>query len=994
MQIDQIRGTDILKNDKAVDMENILSGENSQKKTNKTEQPLRSIQMDTPFYNKDALKQDTVADQLEKDMQRGTDVTNLSNQAAVYANTTSAEDLQKMQEEGFDPMSTEVQTIVTVVDRIKLALAKGGVDISSMGGLSSDKVEAMTGSVATATMIKQQLQDMDIPVDEELFQEIETAVRKAEELPEKMPADSVKYLLSNDLDTSIDNVYQASFAVGRGEYASENHRGFAVENAVPEEMQSAFEAVITKAGIAIDSESMQDCMWLMENKIPVTEETLTYFQKLKEMNLNLSDQELADIITDGVMDGKAPGEVVITNENCVYQQAKNLYDRQQQELSGITTVRQREEARMLMSVQANYMLLKRGVAIDTMGIQETLEQIEELERNLMAQMLEGKTAEETQANMDTYETFTSQLSDLKMTPAAVLGQSENVEEMTVEGLREKGETYRDVFEKANQRYETLWTAPRKDLGDSIQKAFANVDDILTDLQLETSDANRRAIRILSYNEMELTPENIAAVKSADEKVQNLFRALKPAVVTQMIKSGYNPLDKSIGELSEMAQDMDRQSGDDTSEEKFAKFLWKLEQTKDISAEQRESYIGVYRLIHQVEAGDGAAIGALLAQGTEVTLRNLLTAVRSGKHTGREYTIDDSFGEAESFDMESLSITDQIEMAFQRDCLQQAGEEMSPIKMQQFKDESSYMDLTPEQFRDQLTEMVDEQMVNVEKQQETMYQEQVRGEVTKALQSEAQVYEILNRYDVPTTPAFLSGVSQMLQDRNSVYRKLLKFAGKKEETEITIRDLIEQVIEDYGEAVKTPEEMAKAQRKLEETAENVMKNMLVERDVNSVDVKGMKLVTTQIKTLGVMGKKSETYHIPIMVEDEVGNLSLKIVRGTEEKGLVDVALDTETTGVIRASFRYEAGEVKGEMAFERQAVRDGFAEHAQMLAETMGEETGLPVSFLFGVDGSLDANDIYQDNNVDFSVAEEKSEVSTKVLYGIARSFIETATEII
>ena len=43
------------------------------------------------------------------------------------------------------------------------------------------------------------------------------------------------------------------------------------------------------------------------------------------------------------------------------------------------------------------------------------------------------------------------------------------------------------------------TAPRSDMGDSIKKAFSNVDDILQDLQLDTSETNRRAVRILAYN---------------------------------------------------------------------------------------------------------------------------------------------------------------------------------------------------------------------------------------------------------------------------------------------------------------------------------------------------------------------------------------------------------------------------------------------------------------------------------------------------------------
>ena len=107
------------------------------------------------------------------------------------------------------------------------------------------------------------------------------------------------------------------------------------------------------------------------------------------------------------------------------------------------------------------------------------------------------------------------------------------------------------------------------------------------------------------------------------------------------------------------------------------------------------------MIYQVEAGDGAAIGALMMQGKDVTLRNLMTAVRSTKHSGQEYAVDDSFGQVDSFDRASLSITEQAEMAFQANCLYEAKDTMTPVKMKQFESQDAYMDLTPEQFKSQL-----------------------------------------------------------------------------------------------------------------------------------------------------------------------------------------------------------------------------------------------------------------------------------------------------
>ena len=47
-----------------------------------------------------------------------------SNEIAVVANTTSTEDLKKMEEDGFSISDADSHTIITVTDKIKAALAK------------------------------------------------------------------------------------------------------------------------------------------------------------------------------------------------------------------------------------------------------------------------------------------------------------------------------------------------------------------------------------------------------------------------------------------------------------------------------------------------------------------------------------------------------------------------------------------------------------------------------------------------------------------------------------------------------------------------------------------------------------------------------------------------------------------------------------------------------------------------------------------------------
>ena len=82
---------------------------------------------------------------------------------------------------------------------------------------------------------------------------------------------------------------------------------------------------------------------------------------------------------------------------------------------------------------------------------------------------------------------------------------------------------KSALEKAGVQYETLMTAPRTDMGDSIQKAFRNVDDILNDLGVEATEENRRAVRILGYNGIEITEDSIIQMKAADEEVQRMFK---------------------------------------------------------------------------------------------------------------------------------------------------------------------------------------------------------------------------------------------------------------------------------------------------------------------------------------------------------------------------------------------------------------------------------------------------------------------------------------
>ena len=47
---------------------------------------------------------------------------------------------------------------------------------------------------------------------------------------------------------------------------------------------------------------------------------------------------------------------------------------------------------------------------------------------------------------------------------------------------------------------------------------------MEELGLEATDANRRAVRILGYNHLEITQENIMTVKTADQALRNVVKS--------------------------------------------------------------------------------------------------------------------------------------------------------------------------------------------------------------------------------------------------------------------------------------------------------------------------------------------------------------------------------------------------------------------------------------------------------------------------------------
>lgn len=941
------------------------------------------------------------------------DATQMKNEMLFGVNTTTEKDYEKMQEDGFSLHNTEVKTVVTVTDKIKMHLAKAGKDISGFGeGLSKDQLEAMTGTAAMAQMLSHQLAQADLPMTADNLEDAKEAADMAAGLV--TPTDgAVKYMLDNELEPTIENLYKAEYS-GSAVYHAQEEASIDYDRLMSEIAKTA-----EQAGLSLDEGTIADSKWLIENEIPLTPENLSYYRELKNLEIPQTDdvvQAMVQAITEGkrpqdgmliagysMADRAADAAEVIENvteselaylieneqeltiENLKLAQGKQAQEPitpgSEKEMALLTARRQLEETRLAMTAQANYALLKQGISIDTKPLSELVDALKEQENSYYQNLLNQGGIEATAENVAAFRETIETIDALREVPAATL-DIKTVDEETLSQLYETGRSLKDTYEKAGQQYETLMTSPRKDMGDTIQKAFANVDDILTDLNLQTSPENERAVRILAYNSQEITEENILKTKAADEAVQRAFHNMTPSVVREMIKEGSNPLNMTIEELNEKAVEIKEDLGIE-EEERFSKYLWKIEQNEGISEEERSAYIGIYRLIRQVEKTDGAAIGALLEQGSEITMQNLLTQVRNAKHEGKEYTVDDEFGGVNAVTGDSPSIIDQIEKGYQTNCVHDVIETMTPEKMGNVMSDENWQEMSPEELARKLSGQEETEL-------DQAYAREQLSEFAACAKTSEEVYQMLERYDIPNTMYHVLAAEELLKNRNKAYQSFFENHGS-EEKDIDLAAIKEEIFEQFAESIKTPEEMAKAQKALADTAENVMKTMIIENEnITTLDIRQMKLLNAQI-SIGIRSAEEETYAIPVLIGDEVTNVSLKIVRGKETKGMVDILFSTDSLGKVAAQLKADGSKINGYVVSDQPETIQKLTETKEALEATLSTGETETVSLQFMQTDSVNLNTFgKEDRSVENrEAAEEEIKIQTKTLYHMAEAFLRT-----
>lgn len=983
------------------------------------------------------------------------------------ANRITGNDSEDLDTEGYDYKRFELERLERALSRIKEQRAEKEHNVERQ--IENNKefkedVEKIAKHILKSTpyadQIIERLENSDLPITEANISKILSGMNQAETI-KNLSGESFEYMIDNELDLTIGNVYKASYSAYRKNSEELSDQDF-------EALKGQVDGVIADAGYEVTDEARNQAKWILDNKLPLTKETLNKLNDLTTLKDTYSSSFVLNQIIHTMEQGNAVEDTVLTKDSTddmkkLIEDIKSITDQaivqttqkyegkeitvellkmeQEQinkalvateankntdkssnpviietgaavvgeiDIKAVEAKRQLEEIRLKMTVESGQKMAAKGIDINTTELEKVVQELRNIEDEYYKNLLRESGTQQTSENIAILRDTTQKVNELKWMPSNLLADTfTSRASVTIASLHEAGLNCQTRFATANESYETLMTAPRQDMGDSIQKAFKNsMTDILDSLAMEDTVANQRAVRMLGYNGMEITKENITTMKEYDEKVNYLLKNLTPSVTMDFIRENKNPIDIPLDTLNEEIKQLKAENGI-SEEDGYARYLRKLEKQDGITGSERDAYIGIYRLLHNVEKTDGAAIGSLVRSGRDITLGNLLTEVRTKKTGNMDKLIDDSFGMLSDITYKTDSITTQIDKGFGTEesnqgnnkgseantnynqmVLQDILASISPSQVKSIVENEEWSDLSLEKLRDKLNELPED--VNIKQE---YYEEQVQ-EIRNLAENSNEAIKFLTDQNVPVSIQSIRQAQILLNPSASLYKQILNNAKDLDKSTTDTEDYSGegQVEEAFAAITDTFEDRDSLQTGLSDfvrVADTILSSQISSPDVNAKQVDSLMLLRGAIKLSATLNR-NEYYDIPIKVGDSITNISLTVLNNTgKQDSKVTMSVQSDRYGTIEAEFKVRDREAKGLILCDNQEANEMVKSNIGIIADSLEKQNIALSQMDLGVE-KLN-NQSYKSKgltlNQDARAEDEAGNVTTKELYQVAKSFV-------
>lgn len=531
---------------------------------------------------------------------------------------------------------------------------------------------------------------------------------------------------------------------------------------------------------------------------------------------------------------------------------------------------------------------------------------------------------------------------------AVVKDKNDNEALTIADFAKKGSEFRQRYEQAGQSYEAVGTEVRKDLGDSLNKAVeASYEEILSELDMEANKANKDAVRIFAENQMEITKESIENIKEIHATLQNIIRNMKPEITLNMIRENINPMTDDIHKVNEYLMEMNNNLEDD-KEEKYSRFLYKLDQTNGITEKEREQFIGIYKMMNIFTKDAGAAIGMLVKQNEDITMANLCKAYNSRRAAGIDMTFDDTSG-----------IPDVREKVnYFNNLFDATADSITPLTLKTVQQERAIDEHSVEEFCEDVDNVYDEQA-------EAEYYESYVKELREAADTESRIVRELTSNGQPVTLNQIIAMDSIMQ--LGYFDKI--FGSEEGKYPLKKADEFVDKLDNREALEAVYDELEDASVKLLEEAIQSNDNQDY-RSIQELRMRNKEI--TLIKNLSLR----HDYKLPVVMENGVGMIHLTLIQDNTEKGRISVSLNTEEFGEVsvEAKVTQDTVQIYGISEKESKAL----SEKLETMAENIKENCGIKNTEVY-------CQDIKNVRRVTYDKASDT--VATDRLYQVAKNMI-------
>ena len=471
----------------------------------------------------------------------------MSEEARLVTETMTEEEKQKLRQMGIDVSSANLAVVKNLLSQMR-------------GKAQDEELKKYIESVRREIMNQNPsvLEDAKLHIVDSTYdmQELSNDIQKMLPISE----DQTMYLIQNHLSLTVDNLYKSQHI------GSQRPPKNPVSDDALLQMQPQIERTIRTAGLTINQDTMDAAHFLLKKNLPLTVDSLNMYLAIQDLNTN--GLETDGLIESAIDHAAIHGDTNFKTMDLYFPSAATIADQISEDLSvisddsffafattglpytlqnlssfsmsysfsatyemtsettissALTAHRQLEEIRLKMTWEASFTLASDDIRIRAKELTEVVEALRNQERDSLKQQLLADDIIASKDQLKLIEETNHKLKELPQLPAAAIASTVfsgtfNVRRLYEQGISTQNSIYRETSQTSISlsmkvsSYETLMTSPRADMGDSMNKAFRNVDDLLSDMNLPLTEDNRRATRILGYNQMEITEENLTIVK--------------------------------------------------------------------------------------------------------------------------------------------------------------------------------------------------------------------------------------------------------------------------------------------------------------------------------------------------------------------------------------------------------------------------------------------------------------------------------------------------